>query len=185
MKALYHGTTEEFDIIDASRGKGYKDFGRGFYATARKDHAESIAKRNKKIQLDKQNKIARRNPNYRKSAFNAYRYNLIFSENTDGLNVKIFKTADVEWAKFILMNRKSEYTIHNYDIVIGPTADEETTTIINHYEPKLIKCKYSDEILEQLISELRPENLPKQYFFANKKATDTLKFARIKREIIV
>ena len=29
MKALYHGTTEEFDIIDTSRGKGYKDFGRG------------------------------------------------------------------------------------------------------------------------------------------------------------
>lgn len=63
------------------------------------------------------------------------------------------------------MNRKSEYTRHNYDIVIGPTADDETTTIINYYEPMLIKCKYSDEILKQLISELRPENLPKQYFF--------------------
>lgn len=185
MKALYHGTTEEFDIIDTSRGKGYKDFGRGFYATARKDHAESIAKRNKRIKMARQNKIARKNPNFRKETINAYRYNLIFSENTEGLNVKVFKTADVEWARFILMNRKSEYTRHNYDIVIGPTADDETTTIINYYEPMLIKCKYSDEILKQLISELRPENLPKQYFFANKKAIDTLKFDRIKREIII
>lgn len=185
MKALYHGTTEEFDIIDTSRGKGYKDFGRGFYATARKDHAESIAKRNKRIKMARQNKIARKNPSFRKETINAYRYNLIFSENTEGLNVKVFKTADVEWARFILMNRKSEYTRHNYDIVIGPTADDETTTIINYYEPMLIKCKYSDEILKQLISELRPENLPKQYFFANKKAIDTLKFDRIKREIII
>lgn len=112
MKALYHGTTEEFDIIDASQGKGYKDFGRGFYATARKDHAESIAKRNKKIKLERQNKIAKRNPNYRKVAYNAYRYNLIFSESTDGLNVKIFKSADIEWIKFILKNRKSEFTMH-------------------------------------------------------------------------
>mgnify|MGYP007029400859 CR=1 FL=1 len=28
MKALYYGTTEEFNIIDVSRCKGYKDFGR-------------------------------------------------------------------------------------------------------------------------------------------------------------
>lgn len=34
MKRLYHGTTEKFDIIDQSQGKGYKDFGKGFYATA-------------------------------------------------------------------------------------------------------------------------------------------------------
>ena len=97
MKALYYGTTEEFNIIDASRCKGYKDFGRGFYATARKDHAESIAKRNKRIKMARQNKIARKNPNFRKETINAYRYNLIFSENTEGLNVKVFKTADVEW----------------------------------------------------------------------------------------
>lgn len=185
MKPLYHGTTEKFDVIDTSKGKGYKDFGRGFYATARKEHAESIAKRNKRIKIAKQAKIIARNPGYKKEIFDAYRYNLIFSENMTGLNVKIFKTADVEWVKFILMNRKSEFTCHNYDIVIGPTADEETTTIINQYEPELIKNNYSDEILERLISELKPEKLPKQYFFANKKATNTLKFDKIKREIII
>lgn len=181
---LYHGTTEIFDIIDPSRGKGYKDFGRGFYATRRKEHAESIAKRNKKIKMERQNKIIQRNPNYKKVAYNAYRYNLIYSEKTEGLNVKIFKTADVEWAKFILMNRRSEFTGHNYDIVIGPTADEETTTIINQYEPLLIKNDYCDEILKQLVSELKPENLPKQYFFANEKAIATLKFCPEKRRIV-
>lgn len=184
MKLLYHGTTEEFDAIDPAYGKGYKDFGKGFYATARKDHAESIAKRNKRIKINKQNKILNRNPHYNRVAYNAYRYNLIFSENTEGLKVKIFKAADVEWARFILMNRKSEFTYHDYDIVIGPTADEKTTTIINQYEPELIKNNYSDEILKRLVAELKPENLPKQYFFANKKAIMTLKFGVIKREIV-
>lgn len=34
MKPLYHGTIYDFDEIDVSVGKGYKDFGKGFYATA-------------------------------------------------------------------------------------------------------------------------------------------------------
>lgn len=45
MKKLYHGSTYLFTEIDVDRGKGYKDFGRGFYATAVKEHAENLAKR--------------------------------------------------------------------------------------------------------------------------------------------
>ena len=44
MKRLYHGTIYEFDEIDVSAGKGYKDFGKGFYATAIPSHAEKLAK---------------------------------------------------------------------------------------------------------------------------------------------
>ena len=45
MKPLYHGTIYEFDEIDVTAGKGYKDFGKGFYATAVPMHAEKLAKR--------------------------------------------------------------------------------------------------------------------------------------------
>lgn len=183
MKTLYHGSTEVFDVIDPNQGKGFKDFGKGFYATARKEHAESIARRNKKIKIAKNKK--KKDSKDKKEVFTAYRYNLIYSEDTTGLNIKVFKNADVEWVKFILMNRRSKYTIHNYDIVIGPTADEETTTIINNYEEELERTNYSEEVLLQLISELKPENLPKQYFFANEKAVRTLKFdPRGKREVV-
>lgn len=48
MIKLYHGTLSVFDEIDLSAGKGYKDFGKGFYATAEIKHAESLAMRNKK-----------------------------------------------------------------------------------------------------------------------------------------
>lgn len=184
MKQLYHGSTEVFDIIDPSKGKGYKDFGKGFYATAVKSHADSIAKRNKKIKMKKQEKIAGRNKGYKKQVFTAYRYNLIYNEESEGLKIKIFKDANIEWVKFILKNRKNKDTMHNYDIVIGPTADEETTTIINDYEAELERTNYSDEVLLDLISKLKPENLPKQYFFANSKAVKTLKFCVIKKEIV-
>ena len=40
MKDLFHGTTADFTEISLQKGKGYKDFGKGFYATAVKSHAE-------------------------------------------------------------------------------------------------------------------------------------------------
>lgn len=49
MKHLYHGTIYEFDGIDVTVGKGYKDFGKGFYATEVPSHAERLAIRNKSI----------------------------------------------------------------------------------------------------------------------------------------
>ena len=49
MKKLYHGTINDFDEIDLSAGRGYRDFGKGFYATAVPSHAERLALRNKRI----------------------------------------------------------------------------------------------------------------------------------------
>ena len=72
MKPLYHGSTEVFDKIDPNKGKGYKDFGRGFYAIAVKSHAESIARRNKRIKVKRQDKIAEKNKEYKKEIFTAY-----------------------------------------------------------------------------------------------------------------
>jgi hypothetical protein len=49
MKKLYHGSISCFDVIDVNEGKGYKDFGKGFYATAIVSHADRLAVRNKGI----------------------------------------------------------------------------------------------------------------------------------------
>ncbi|WP_081816812.1 DUF3990 domain-containing protein [Butyrivibrio sp. AE2005] len=42
MKPLFHGTIYVFDNIDVSAGKEYKDFCKGFYATAVSFHAEKF-----------------------------------------------------------------------------------------------------------------------------------------------
>lgn len=57
MKDLFHGTTYDIDEIDVTMGKGYKDFGKGFYATSVKSHAERIARRNKRILEAREAKI--------------------------------------------------------------------------------------------------------------------------------
>ncbi len=188
MKDLFHGTTYDINEIDVTLGKGYKDFGKGFYATSVKHHAESIARRNKRILEAREAKIRQRNSEYRTKTFQAYRYNLEFDDscidNPGNLKIKIFKEADREWVRFILINRDSDSTIHDYDIVIGPTADENTVTVINSYREELIATEYADNILDNLIKELQPENLPKQYFFGTIAAIQKLRFKEMKREIV-
>ena len=132
MKPLYHGTIYDFEEIDVSAGKGYKDFGKGFYATAVPSHAERLAIRNKSI-AEKRQSFLKNKKEIKIQLIVAYRYNLLFSEETDGLKVKVFEKADKEWLRFILQNRKCNGCAHDYDIVIGPTTDAETTTIINEY----------------------------------------------------
>ena len=188
MKDLFHGTTYDFNEIDVTMGKGYKDFGKGFYATSIKRHAESIARRNKFILEAKEDRIRQRNPKYKIKSFRAYRYNLEFDDscinNPQNLKIKIFYKPDREWVRFILKNRDSDRTIHDYDIVIGPTADENTVTVINAYKDELIASNYADEVLDNLIKDLEPENLPKQYFFGTNAAIQKLKFKKNRREII-
>lgn len=128
--------------------------------------------------------ILKRKQIFRQEPIVAYRYNLIFSENTQGLSVKIFEKADSEWLRFIMQNRKCDGCAHDYDIVIGPTADAETTTIINDYIDELEESGYAEEICEKVIAELKPENLPKQYFFRTNRAVQTLKFDKIKRQVV-
>lgn len=172
---LYHGSINDFSEIDVNKGKGYKDFGRGFYATAEQWHAEAIAKKSIKIALQRNARLGIN------TECTAYRYNFDFNANYNNLNVKIFTAADIEWVKFIVFNRKNRYTMHNYDIVIGPTADERTTDIIDNYRNSL----NSDEDYYDLLRDLKPEIYPKQYFFASSRAIkQNLKFADPWRTII-
>lgn len=100
MRDLFHGTTYDINEIDVMRGKGYKDFGKGFYATPIKSHAENIAKRNKRIIEAREAKIRKRKPDYKTRIYQAYRYNLEFDDscisNPGSLNIKVFREADRE-----------------------------------------------------------------------------------------
>jgi hypothetical protein len=50
-----------FDEIDVNAGKGYKDFGKGFYATAIASHADRLAIRNKGIAERRQAFLIKKN----------------------------------------------------------------------------------------------------------------------------
>ena len=88
MKKLYHGTIHDFDEIDVTLGKGYKDFGKGFYATAIPSHAEKLALRNKRIAERRQN-FASYAKGLKPQVIAAYRYNLLYNEDVSELRVNI------------------------------------------------------------------------------------------------
>jgi len=49
------------------------------------------------------------------------------------LNIRFFEQADEDWLDFILMCREKGGTPHHYDMVIGPTADDDTMLCLKTY----------------------------------------------------
>lgn len=52
------------------------------------------------------------------------------------MNILIFEKPDKEWAEFIYKNRTRSTPAfsHDYDIVIGPIADDGVAYLLNRYE---------------------------------------------------
>lgn len=187
MKLLYHGSTYLFEEIDLTKSKGFKDFGKGFYATEDPDQAKQIALTHMDRILAKQEAV------YGKvqQKIIPYRYNLLYDDqlaqamiNSGDLQILQFPVADKEWLRFVLSNRISSVTTHNFDIVIGPTADARTSRILNKYRNLLIKSDYEIQLCNRVIRELNVERLKPQYFFGTERSLLTLKFAPEKRVVL-
>ena len=60
--------------------------------------------------------------------------------NNPALRIKIFEGYTQEWAEFILANRNRENIdkIHEYDIVIGPIADDKVGVQLFRYMKEYI-----------------------------------------------
>ena len=95
--------------------------------------------------------------------------------NSD-LKVKIFpEKACVEWLLFVDANRdrKTVEPIHNYDIVIGPIADDGVVLQLTNfregiYTPEEAALKLQDRFLDQ------------QYYFGTEKALCFLRKINVK-----
>ena len=168
---LYHGTIYNFNTIDVTKGKWNKDFGRGFYTSRDVRHAERLAVRNKHIE---QERFALRgiNKNITPLLF-VYEFDL---DNYTKLNVKEFQAADREWMRFIVLNRESKRKVqeHDYDIVIGPTANDNTRAAIQTVVPLTKGQIMTDRAIDALIMLIEPDKLPGQFFFGTQRATDLL-----------
>ena len=94
-----------------------------------------------------------RRPNAPKDRFSETLYEIkIDIEYVQTLNIKYFKTADEEWLDFILMCREKGGLPHNFDLVIGPTADDDTMVCLNSYWRGLYGEVGSDEAKEKLLN---------------------------------
>jgi len=168
---LYHGTTHDFAEIEVERGKPFKDFGAGFYATQSHDHAVNMALRNRVLEL---RRLKRRGIT---REVTPWLYTFEFDENElKPLNVKRFDNADKDWVRFIVLNRTNETPQHSYDVVIGATANDVTSRTAQLYMAGEYGEVGSDKAIDFFLSRIQPERLPHQFFFGSQRAADLLVF---------
>ena len=148
MIKLYHGTNTTFDKVELDKCLPYKDFGRGFYLTTLRTQALARA----------QNKCTFEGG---APTILAYQFD---EEELANLNVKYFEKPTEEWANFIFANRnKRNKKMHNYDIVIGPVADDGVIASIRLYETKVID-------LAEFVKRLEYAHPNIQYAFCTERA---------------
>ena len=148
---LYHGSNTDIDRIDLTRGLRHKDFGKGFYLTPSRDTAVRMAQKKARLFGGKATLIT---------------YELDEAALTSDLKVKVFpEKACVEWLLFVDANRDRKNTapIHDYDIVVGPIANDGVVLQLTNYREGI----YSPEQVAQL---LQDRYLDQQYYFGTERA---------------
>jgi len=152
---LYHGTNADIEPIDLTKGLLYKDFGKGFYLTPNRETACRMAQKRARLFGGTATLIT---------------YELNDSALQSDLKVKVFpEKASVEWLLFVDANRdrKNQQPVHDYDIVIGPIADDGVVLQLTNYREGI----YSPEEAARL---LQDRYLDQQYYFGTEKALSYL-----------
>ena len=90
------------------------------------------------------------------------------------LKIKIFHVADIEWLDFVLLCREMGGVPHNYDMVIGPTADDNTAFCLKAYWDGLYGKIGSNAAKGILLNNLETENLGVQYYIGKQKVAEQL-----------
>ena len=151
---LYHGTNVEFDKVKLSESRIAKDFGIGFYLTPDRHMAERQAQR--KVEQCQGGTPVVQTYQWQESSISE-------------LKVLQFDSFSVEWAKFVYQNRSNKTRIqaHDYDIVIGPIADDTVGVQVRRFKDGIIT-------IEQLIEEIKWHKVTLQYLFATQESLKSL-----------
>ena len=152
---LYHGTNCDIAEIDLGKCSPNKDFGQGFYLTDIRKQADYMA-------LRRVRQSGMGNPTVIEYDFDEQ----LLSDKS--LRVRIFDKPTEAWAKFILNNRQISDFSHDYDVVIGPIADDGVALQLRRYTENLISMR-------TLVRELTYRKLNRQYCFCTQLAVSKLK----------
>lgn len=154
---LYHGsnvTVEKPNIIQSERTL---DFGTGFYLTTDFEQAKRWAILTTSRKKDGIPTV-----------------NVFEIEDKVNLKVLKFNGPDKEWLEFVTNNRKNKNYKNDYDLIIGPVANDNTMPVINLY----VNGVYNEK---EALKRLLPQKLKDQVVFKNTKA---LKYLNFKEKII-
>jgi hypothetical protein len=118
---VYHGSYTLIDEIDLEKCRPYTDFGKGFYVTKYKHHAENWAKKS--------------GERYKTDGCITV-FNYIDSSFVDCIcKKKYFNGYTEEWLDFIANNRNvdSVEQAHDFDIIEGPVANDKVQNKLQYY----------------------------------------------------
>ena len=157
---LFHGTNTDIEKIDLSRSLNHKDFGKGFYLTDSRETAIRMATKKARLFGGKATLIL---------------YEFDEAALHSDLKVKVFpEKATVEWFLFVDANRdrENQQPIHDYDIIVGPIADDGVVVQITNYRQNIFTA-------EQAAIGLQDKFLDQQYYFGSEKALRYLKKSKV------
>lgn len=149
---LYHGSLVIIKEPDLSFSKGRRDFGKGFYLTSSLEQAVKWAKRNMRIN------------NLDKGYVSIYEF-----DEKALIKTKVFSNANRDWLQFVVDNRLQKKLNNEFDLIVGPVADDQAYNTIILYEDGIIDEDYA-------IRKLMSEKLHDQYLFRTQKALSYLKY---------
>lgn len=151
---LYHGSNIEIESIDLTLSRPNKDFGKGFYLSENLDQAMNMAEF--KVELLGGTPVINK---------------FLFDEtemNRNSLNCLRFPGYTKEWAEFVFNNRFKVKFHHDYDVVIGPMANDKVGAQIRRYAEGDITFEIFLERLKYM------KGVTFQYFFGTERALDLL-----------
>ena len=140
-KILYHGSNMKVDKPMLLKGQRALDFGAGFYLTSSYEQAMKWAKT-----------VTRRRGNGQ-AIVNIYDLDEL---RLATLHVLRLNTADGDWLDYVVKNRRGQAVVGDYDVVIGPVANDSTLPVIDDY----MSGNYTKE---EAVRRLLPQSLTDQY----------------------
>lgn len=148
---VYHGSDTVVQKPRILHSKRRMDFGSGFYTTQSHTQAEKWAR------------SVRRRRDSPEAFVTEFDY-----EEKPGMNVLIFDGPSAEWFDFIIRNRKGTFT-HDYDIIIGPVADDSVYDTLFLFESGYITR-------EEAIRKLNSAKLDGQILFHTDKSLECITY---------
>ena len=154
---LYHGSNVVIHKVDFGRCRPFKDFGKGFYLTDIEEQAARMARRTATVYGGT-------------PVVNVFDFDETAAFSDSDLKIKRFAEPNEEWALFVLANRNHDrqHPVHDYDLVIGPVADDTIATLFRNFNDGIID-------LPMLVNGLKYKKVSSQFFFATAKALKYLK----------
>lgn len=154
---LYHGTNVDFDVIDLSKSKNFRDFGRGFYLTTSLEQAEEWAYKTHR-RTKSGTKLVLKYTILHKDLESLYKMDLTGQESL--------------WLTIVSANRNLGGIQHfgvTRDVVIGNVADgSDLLDTVDRYNNGIINASQAYKLL-------KPTKYTDQYSFHTQHAIQFLK----------